>query len=69
MIDDKQRPLSAEGFAQLRAQEFVEQVIRIDPEVIVCSDFVRTQQTAEGVQQILKTYLSKEAPLVVSTDR
>lgn len=68
-FDEKQRPLSDEGVAQLDAQEFIEQVIRLQPDVIVCSDFLRTQQTAEGVQKILKEYLGKEAELVVSADR
>ncbi|MDP2670765.1 MAG: hypothetical protein Q8O99_07930 [bacterium] len=41
----------------------------MQPEVIVCSDFLRTQQTAQGVQKVMKEYLGKEIELVVHADR
>lgn len=66
--EDIQLPLSAAWFAQLRSAEFIEQVIRINPEVIVCSDFLRAQQTAEGVKHILSDYLWKEIEIEYSSD-
>ena len=49
-------PLSEEGFEQLESKEFVEKVLRIQPDVIVSSNYLRAKQTAEGAQKVMKAY-------------
>ncbi len=68
-IEDIDLPLAEEGFAQLTSPEFIEQVVRINPDIIVTSDFLRAQQTAEGVQKVLQDYLWKDVEIVATTDR
>ncbi|MBP6256418.1 hypothetical protein KA405_01520 [Patescibacteria group bacterium] len=34
----------------------METVLRINPDVIVCSDFLRTRQTAQGVSDVLQQF-------------
>lgn len=48
----------------MQSIDIVEQVIRIQPQVIVCSDFLRTRQTAHAVKDIMKTHLSKEVEVI-----
>lgn len=57
---EKMIPLSEEGFAQLNTQELIEMIIRINPDVVVYSDFLRTQQTVESIQKIIAEYTQKE---------
>jgi len=68
-LGDLQLPLSESGFAQLTSPDFIEQVVRIDPEVIICSDFLRAQQTAKWVQNVLREYLNKEIEVEITPDR
>ena len=58
-------PLTAEGKAELENQETREKIIRLNPDIIVHTPFLRTKATAEYVQQTLKTLTGREIPLQV----
>ncbi len=58
-------PLTAEGKAELESQETREKIIRLNPDIIVHTPFLRTKATAEYVQQTLKTLTGREIPLQV----
>ena len=58
-------PLTAEGKAELESQETREKIIRLNPDVIVHTPFLRTKATAEYVQQTLKTLTGRGIPLQV----
>ncbi len=58
-LKDIDLPLASEWFQQLQSQEFIETVLRINPDVIVCSDFLRTRQTAQGVSDVLQQFWEK----------
>ena len=58
-------PLTAEGKAELESQETREKIIRLNPDIIVHTPFLRTKTTAEYVQQTLKTLTGREIPLQV----
>jgi isoleucyl-tRNA synthetase len=57
---EKTVPLSEEGFAQLESQELIETIVRINPDVVVYSDFLRAEQTVVWVKKIVEQYISKE---------
>jgi phosphohistidine phosphatase SixA len=44
--------------------DFIERVLRVDPDVIYTSPFVRTVTTAKRVQEILKLYRNKEVEII-----
>jgi len=64
---------SVEDNAQLTAQaeddmqkpEFIEEVLRINPDIIYCSPLTRTKQTAEIVQIIIKDQLGKKIKIKI----
>ena len=58
-------PLTAEGKAELESQETREKIIRLNPDIIIHTPFLRTKTTAEYVQQTLKTLTGREIPLQV----
>lgn len=58
-------PLTAEGKAELENQETREKIIRLNPDIIVHTPFLRTKATAEYVQQTIKTLTGREIPLQV----
>ncbi|RKW24620.1 hypothetical protein D8B45_01980, partial [Candidatus Gracilibacteria bacterium] len=58
-------PLTAEGKVELESQETREKIIRLNPDIIVHTPFLRTKATAEYVQQTLKTLTGREIPLQV----
>ena len=58
-------PLTVEGKAELESQETREKIIRLNPDIIVHTPFLRTKATAEYVQQTLKTLTGREIPLQV----
>ena len=58
-------PLTAEGKAELESQETREKIIRLNPDIIVHTPFLRTKATAEYVQQTIKTLTGREIPLQV----
>ena len=58
-------PLTAEGKAELENKETREKIIRLNPDIIVHTPFLRTKATAEYVQQTIKTLTGREIPLQV----
>ena len=56
-VKTKTVPLSDKGIASLQEKSCIEDVIRVNPDVIYVSDFERAQQTARAVQDHLKMYL------------
>ena len=58
-------PLTAEGKAELESQETREKIIRLNPDIIVHTPFLRTKATAEYVQQTIKTLTGREITLQV----
>ena len=58
-------PLTAEGKAELESQETREKIIRLNPDIIVHTPFLRTKATVEYVQQTIKTLTGREIPLQV----
>lgn len=58
-------PLTTEGKAELENQETREKIIRLNPDIIVHTPFLRTKATAEYVQQTIKTLTGREIPLQV----
>lgn len=43
---------------------FIENVLRINPDVIYTSDLIRAQQTAQEIQTILSTYRNKTVEII-----
>ncbi|HCY21813.1 TPA: hypothetical protein DIC40_08475 [Patescibacteria group bacterium] len=43
----------------------MEQILRIDADVIVCSSLTRAQQTAESIKKTMTTYRTKDIKLIV----
>ena len=56
-------PLTAEGKAELESQETLEKIIRLNPDVIVHTPYLRTRATAEHLQGLLQTYCGKSVAL------
>ena len=56
-------PLTAEGKAELENQETREKIIRLNPDVIVHTPYLRTRATAEHLQGLLQTYCGKSVAL------
>lgn len=56
-------PLAEEGINAMKDQKFIEQVLRIDPDVIYTSPALRTIQTAEEVAKIMKEYRGKKVKI------
>jgi isoleucyl-tRNA synthetase len=68
-LQDIDLSLSEEWFEQLLSAEFIEQVVRINPDVIICSDFLRAKQTTQWVLDVLQNYLWKEISVEYTSDR
>jgi isoleucyl-tRNA synthetase len=60
-------PLNENGKASLESQNFIENVLRIHPEVIIDNEFTRVQETAKGVQNVMKAYANKEVEIISQT--
>lgn len=56
--------LNEDWFNQIKSKEFVEKVLRIDPDVIIASPSLRTQQTAVWAQKCLKDFINKEVEVI-----
>lgn len=56
-------PLTAEGKAELESQETLEKIIRLNPDVIVHTPYLRTRATAEHLQGLLQAYCGKSVAL------
>lgn len=59
-------PLAEEGIQAMQDPKFIEQVVRINPDVIYTSPALRTVQTAEEVVKIMKEYRGKK--IKIKTD-
>ena len=60
---DKQAELAEGGKEQMKTNEFIETVLRTNPDIIYTSPALRAKQTAEGVATILKTYANKKVKI------
>jgi len=56
-------PLADEGIQSLQTPKFIEQILRINPDIIYASPTLRTMQTAEEVVKIMKLYRDKEVKI------
>ncbi len=63
MMNDQ---LTKEGTQAMKDPKFIEQVLRINPDIIYTSPSVRTVNTAEEVTRIMKEYRNKE--IKIQTD-
>ncbi len=56
--------LTIQGEANLQQQSFIEKILRIHPDIIVCSHLTRAQQTAESIKNSLLTYSKKDVQII-----
>lgn len=56
-------PVAEEGVQALQNPKFIEQILRINPDMIYTSPSLRTTQTAEEVAKIMKLYRDKEVKI------
>ncbi len=56
-------PLAEEGIQAMQDPKFIENVLRINPDIIYASPSVRTVQTAEEVAKIMKLYRGKKVKI------
>lgn len=59
-------PLAEEGIQAMKDPKFIEQVLRINPDIVYTSPSTRTVQTAEEVVHIMKEYRGKK--IKIKTD-
>lgn len=55
--------LTDEAIQSMNQPEFIENVLRINPEIIYTSPLLRAKQTAEIVAKIIKDYRNKDIPI------
>ena len=60
-------PLAEEGIQAMKDPKFIENVLRINPDIIYASPALRTVQTAEAVANIMKEYRGKK--IKIKTDK
>lgn len=58
-----EHPLAEEGIQAMKDPKFIENVLRIHPDIIYTSPSLRTVQTAEEVANIMKTYRGKKVKI------
>ena len=56
-------PLAEEGIQAMKDTKFIENVLRINPDIIYASPSLRTVQTAEEVANIMKIYRGKKVKI------
>ena len=56
--------LTTEGEAELESQETTEKAIRLQPDIIIHTPYLRTKATAEHFQKLLKIHCGKDISLV-----
>ena len=66
--DDPDVGLSEEWFKLMEQKDFIEKVIRINPDVIYTSNILRAKQTADKIKQILKDSLWKEVEIRIVSE-
>jgi broad specificity phosphatase PhoE len=57
--------LTDEGFKKMKEQEFIEKVLRTNPDIIYTSPSLRTIQTAEEIVKIMKEYRNKKIKIKI----
>jgi phosphohistidine phosphatase SixA len=57
---EMESPLLKESIKAMQDPKFIEQVLRINADIIYVSPATRTLQTAEEVQKIMKIYRNKD---------
>lgn len=57
--------LMPETLEQMKSQQYIEMILRTNPDVIYASTFLRTKQTAEIVQEIFKIHRKKDIPIIM----
>jgi broad specificity phosphatase PhoE len=57
--------LTDEGFKKMKEQEFIEKVLRTNPDIIYTSPSLRTIQTAEEIVKIMKDYRNKKIKIKI----
>lgn len=60
---DKESPITAEGSETMKDKKFIEQVLRMDPDVIYTSPATRAIQTAEEIARIMKDIRGKKVKI------
>lgn len=55
--------LTAEGKAELESQETLEKIIRLNPDLIIHTPYLRTKATAQHLQGLLQTHCDKTVSL------
>lgn len=56
-------PLTEEGKEAMQSKEFIERVLRINPDIIHTSPSTRSVETAEAVVEIMKLYRNKKVKI------
>ena len=62
---DKESPLTKEGIEAMKDQRFIENVLRINPDIIYTSPAKRAIQTAEETAKIIKEYRNKKVRIKI----
>lgn len=57
--------LTKEGVKSMQEQKFIEQVLRVNPDVIYTSPSLRTAQTAQEIAGVMKTYRDKKVKIKI----
>lgn len=57
--------LTKEGTKDMQEQSFIEQILRVNPDVIYSSPSLRTTETAKEVAEIMKTYRNKKVKIKI----
>ncbi len=60
---DKESPLTQEGREAMQDKKFIEQILRINPDIIYTSPATRAIQTAEEVASIIEIYRNKKVDI------
>jgi len=57
--------LTAQWEAELHQPDFIEKTLRIDSDIIICSWFLRAQQTAENIKKTMMSYRKKDVQIII----
>lgn len=61
---DKESPLTKEGKTSMEDEKFIEQVLRMNPDIIYTSPSVRSVDTASEVVKIMELYRDKKVEII-----
>ena len=62
---EAEAPLTIQAKEDMQKTEFIEKVLRINPDIIYSSPFTRAKQTAETIQTLIKEYLGKKVKIKI----